>query len=572
MPEQIDQLVTDMTAGLGVAPPPVMEADAPVPVEPDGEVYFVGLIGGKDVGKTSLVNAIAGAHIADPTGHGEGTRSAIAYAHQSAVSEVRRRLGDIRIVTHTTDYLKRQVLLDLPDIDSKYADHVALTRRMLRHMLYPVWVQSVEKYADQRPQMLLAQVAEGNDPANFLFLLNKVDQLIDSKGLQAAGELSEDYGERLARLLGLKKPADVMLVSAIRPREYDLPMLRKRLGVQRSAKQVERSRQLADRRRHHTILHWVSQQDLPARAESSRRLLDESAGLLSERVGAPVLEDALPRLEQDAGHRLSLAEPAVRQRLRAWPILNLIDALARPVIALVRKNMSAAMSDEATLDACLTAGGRSISRDTQMVFAQLNNAYAEVAPLYAQRRLWESPEAETAAADLRARLLASLEAQRTAVAERFAPSPWLAPMRWLLTVGAAAWFILLQPLAQTLVSMTQFDWWALFVSFVQLMSASMLLTSVGFVAIYLLVLWATLRITTTWRVAAWRKRMSTAEADDPQLSPAAQVLEWMQGLLSPLERRHEQLAELSRRAADLGKSLEGPQTTAPTPATAAVAA
>ncbi len=48
---------------------------------------------------------------------------------------------------------------------------------MLRQMLFPIWLQSVEKYADQQPQQLLAKVAEGNDPANFIFVLNKADQL-----------------------------------------------------------------------------------------------------------------------------------------------------------------------------------------------------------------------------------------------------------------------------------------------------------------------------------------------------------------------------------------------------------
>src|SRR5687767_2070664 len=164
MNDHVDQLVSEITAATGALPPAVMDADAPVPVEENGELYYVGLIGGKDVGKTSLVNAIAGTKIAEPTGHGEGTRSVTAYAHESAAAHVRKRLGQIEVVTHTSDYLRRQVLLDLPDVDSKYADHVALTRQMLRHMLFPVWVQSVEKYADQRPQSRSNRAAAANAP------------------------------------------------------------------------------------------------------------------------------------------------------------------------------------------------------------------------------------------------------------------------------------------------------------------------------------------------------------------------------------------------------------------------
>ena len=36
--------------------------------------------------------------------------------------------GRFRIVTHQQAHLQRQVLVDLPDIDSFYADHVVLTR------------------------------------------------------------------------------------------------------------------------------------------------------------------------------------------------------------------------------------------------------------------------------------------------------------------------------------------------------------------------------------------------------------------------------------------------------------
>lgn len=556
MADDVEQLVSEITAAIGTAPPEVMGDDAPVPVEADGELYYVGLIGGKDVGKTSLVNAIVGATIAEPTGHGEGTRAAVAYAHFSALAEVRRKLGDIEIVPHHTEYLRRQVLLDLPDIDSKYADHVSLTRQMLRHMLYPIWVQSVEKYADQRPQALLRQVAAGNDPGNFLFLLNKVDQLIDRDGLQAAGELAEDYSTRLAKLLKLMVAPEVMLVSAIRPGEYDLPMLRKRLGVQRSPKQVEHSRQLAQRRRTRSIVEWVEKQDLPARAEAAQRLLDDGGDLVAERLGVPILEDALPHLEQDAAHRLSLAEPAVKARLRAWPIVNVIDALASPLISLVRRNLAPAGGEMAALDACLSADGRSIARGVQAVFAQLNNAYAEVNGLYARRRLWETPDAENAAADLRARLAGALEAQRAAVAEHLRPRGWAAPWRWLLTVGAAAWFILLQPIVDTALRMAQFDWRALLVRFVEIFSASMLLTNVGFVIVYLLVLWIGLRISTTRRVASWRWRMMSEKADDPSVSLPAQTVLWMQSLLRPLGGRHEELSGLAARAAVFRAELD----------------
>src|SRR5690606_32833881 len=116
---------------------------------------------------------------------------------------------------------------------------------------------------------------------------------------------------------------------------------------------------------------------LSARATAAQRLLDDAGDLVGERLGIPVLEEALPRLEQDAGHRLGLAEPAVRERMKAWPIVNLIDAAAAPIILLVRKNLAPAGGDTAAIENYLAEAGRSVSKNVQAVFAQLNNAYPD---------------------------------------------------------------------------------------------------------------------------------------------------------------------------------------------------
>src|SRR5258708_10988406 len=92
----------------------------------------------------------------------------------------------------------RQVLLDLPDIDSHWGQHLAVTRKMLRHMLFPIWIQSVEKSADRPPQELLMKAAAGNAPANFVFCLNKADQLAGAPvgPASAAGVFAEAEGPR----------------------------------------------------------------------------------------------------------------------------------------------------------------------------------------------------------------------------------------------------------------------------------------------------------------------------------------------------------------------------------------
>src|SRR5688572_1184106 len=203
MDGSIQQLVTEVAQVTGAELPHVLDGDSPVLRDEalksfgeraDDPPYLVGLIGGKEVGKSALVNALVGERITDSTSYGPGTEIAVAYVHHAQVPAIKPLLdreapGRYKIVVHSIEHLRRQVLLDLPDIDSQFESHLELTRKMLRHMLFPIWIQSVEKYADQQPQKLLAAVAAGNDPANFLFVLNKADQVSDA----ATEELRDDF-------------------------------------------------------------------------------------------------------------------------------------------------------------------------------------------------------------------------------------------------------------------------------------------------------------------------------------------------------------------------------------------
>src|SRR5262245_55297697 len=296
MTDDVQQLVLEAIDVTGASPPALLDDDAPVlKTDQHESIYFIGLVGGKDVGKSSLVNALAGKQITAPTSFGPGTQTVIAYAHEAAADDVQRMLqrevpDRFSIITHDLGQLRRQVLLDLPDIDSKYGEHVQITRRMLRHMLYPLWIQSVEKYADLRPQELLAAVSEGNNPANFIFCLNKADYLQP----QQAAELRDDYAARIERALKLASTPNVYLISAARPNEFDLPKLRQHLAREKSNDIVRSSLDLAQRRQDRSLLRWLERQRLSERCAQTIRLEQDADELAAERIAVPILQRAIP--------------------------------------------------------------------------------------------------------------------------------------------------------------------------------------------------------------------------------------------------------------------------------------
>lgn len=596
MTPAMEQLVREAVELTGSTEPELLEDDAPVltdealaPAGGEGGFYLVGLIGGKEVGKSALVNALAGRAVTAITSYGPGTETVVAYAHVSQEPGLKALLerevpGQYRIVTHEVASLERQVLLDLPDIDSHWQSHPVVTRAMLRHMLFPVWIVSIEKYADRQPQEMLRKVAAGNAPENFVFCLNKVDQVeresLEVKGqrsgnigadaslnselqtLNTAREIRDDYAQRLAKTLGLAKPPEVFLISAIRPDRYDLPRLRALLSRQKADASVKQSRELAVRRQDRTLLAWLDGQDLPARAERLRRLRDETQDAVAERLGVPLLEGVVPRLLDDPGSRLAMTDEILRERVARWPLVNLVHTLFTPLMSVWRANVSPAgaaqlQGSDALVESHLCQDARPVAALVQSTFAQLRQAQPAVAALYRDNRLWEDLPAEMAAGDLRRRLSATIARQRDAARERLAGRGGLlgAPFRWLLTIGALLWFPLVQPVLAAIVPTDmEVDPRKMAGLLIGILSGTALLTSLSFLALWFLVIWLALRWNTQRRVARLLAKWKAAHYPDRSLNLTAEALEWMDGLVHPITRHAERLDSLVERTAALRKS------------------
>ncbi|HSV12638.1 MAG TPA: hypothetical protein VLI90_00150 [Tepidisphaeraceae bacterium] len=561
MTPELQQLVHETSELTGAAAPDLLGHDAPTLVSDalkDQDFYLVGLIGGKEVGKSALINALVGEPITQTTSFGPGTETVVAYAHESQADAIRQLLdrevpGQFRLVTHRLSHLSRQVLLDLPDIDSHWQAHVEITRRMLRHMLFPLWVQSVEKYADHQPQQLLAKVAQGNAAVNFVFCLNKVDQLGASNG--DIEELRADHAKRISRLLHIDPPPRVWMLSAVRPDQYDLPGLRAMLAQQKSTDLVRQSQSLASRRQNQLIVAWLDAQDLAGRADRLARLQQSAEELVATRIGVPLLEQSLPALADDPASRLALTDEVLAARVARWPIVNLIQTVLTPVLAIVRRNVgatrTASLPDaEALVEAHLQLRGKPLAALVGSTFAQLQQSNPSISELYRARKLWDAMTADATAAQLRAGLTDTVARQRDAVRQRLLGKGGLmsaifAPIRWLLTIGALLWFPFLQPITEKfLTEDLRHSAHDIILMAVRIFSVNELLANLTFLGMWYFVLWVILRWDTQRRVARLANRW---KSDSSDLSLAAQTLRWLDDLLAPIRSMREQADALRQR-------------------------
>jgi hypothetical protein len=165
--------------------------------------------------------------------------------------------------------------------------------------------------------------------------------------------------------------------------------------------------------------------------------------------------------------------------------------------------------------------------------------------LYSQNKLWETGVAEQAAGVLEDRLEIAAESHRAALLKRAArPSIATRVAAYVLTVGAALWFPIVEPVLEIVLQQDIHHFTtATLLLIVQLLGASYLIRSVGFLAIYFVALWIWLRWHTVRRVE--RTFARTSPTDDP----AAAVDAWAENLLGPLRRNEERLQSLADRIA-----------------------
>jgi GTPase Era involved in 16S rRNA processing len=157
----------------------------------------VAFMGGTGVGKSSLLNRLAGHAIARTGVERPTSREVTLYHHQNlniARLPEGLPLEKIKISSHQNTEYKNILWIDMPDFDSVEQANRELVMKWLAHIDILIYVVSPERYRDGKAWRLLLQ--EGNKHA-WLFVLNKWD-LGDS--VQA-----EDFKKQL-KLAGFESP------------------------------------------------------------------------------------------------------------------------------------------------------------------------------------------------------------------------------------------------------------------------------------------------------------------------------------------------------------------------------
>jgi hypothetical protein len=169
----------------------------------------VGLLGGTGVGKSTIMNALAGSEIASASHRRPHTDRALIYRHAKSHPLHHEEFEALpwREITHEADPIRHILLCDLPDFDSLVGAHRKSVLEFLEHLDILVWVSSPEKYGDGRFYEFLGMVPKARE--NFIFVLNKVDLLFQGetpeKGYEQLDRVFRGFEEHI-RGQGVKEP------------------------------------------------------------------------------------------------------------------------------------------------------------------------------------------------------------------------------------------------------------------------------------------------------------------------------------------------------------------------------
>ncbi|MGD8836820.1 MAG: GTPase domain-containing protein, partial [Desulfobacteraceae bacterium] len=324
--QQLNQLNEDIAA---VTKRPVADLARQISEADADTLFLYGIVGGKDVGKTTLVNQLAGTTVSlDTDVVDEGTRVTVAYSHRTDLAALQHRLGGIaadrlHYVEHDRRELKNVVLMDFPDYDSRFTSHLADFTQLTPYLQGLIWVTTPRKYGDNAFLEQLEGVAQSHE--NYFIVLNKMDQLDGKAPLETVREevyrfISEQCAKRRVQPPSLDR---MFLLSAIAPQMHDFKQMHDRLIRPHTNQEIERAKvqnlksEFEQNIGRINDTYGLSQQ--LDRIEQSLAFINHQ---VEEKFDSAYLETVSNRLAGQQDLQRSVSRTVFTQRVKGWPILR----------------------------------------------------------------------------------------------------------------------------------------------------------------------------------------------------------------------------------------------------------
>lgn len=337
------------------------------------DLVVCGILGGKDVGKSTLINALARQPISKTDEEvGAGTTRPVAFIHEDAVDSYRSRFGahkgdtnEIELREHDAAAIRNVVLIDMPDFDSDMPTHFATVKAILPLLDRIIWVVTPRKIADRVWVELFHKSLKHND--NIRCVLNKADELLSDdtyaggiphdfiesqrqwalNTIEQAGcghdadhlficaaecPTSEFFERRIAERWGdpdwSRYSADRAAVRRIGERlAAEIDSLRECVlspvsgaraqEIKQANRRVELDRNRQTIAEHYALHDWIGRLDRACDADDHRDRLNTV-------FGSDYVENVAKRLAKGMRTETELADGLLAERVDLWPILPII--------------------------------------------------------------------------------------------------------------------------------------------------------------------------------------------------------------------------------------------------------